>query len=155
MDLKLLTDDEKTISILANWYFDEWGDSLFGDSLDTVKVKLNNYVKPNQLPLIVIAFEGNKIIGASQLKFHEMDIYPEKEHWLGGVFVDRQYRGNGVAKTIIAEVISLAKVFNISKIYLQTEFLDGGLYSRLGWKPIEKVNYQGSDVLVMERDIAV
>jgi len=155
MDLKLLTDDEETISILANWYFDEWGDSLFGDSLDKVKDKLNNYVKPNQLPLIVIATEGNKIIGASQLKFHEMDIYPEKEHWLGGVYVDRQYRGNGVAKTIISEVILLAKVFNISKLYLQTEFLDGGLYSRLGWRPLEKVNYQGLDVLVMERDNAI
>ncbi|MFT7606812.1 MAG: GNAT superfamily N-acetyltransferase, partial [Saprospiraceae bacterium] len=91
----------------------------------------------------------------AQLKYHEMSIYPDKENWLGGVYVSKNYRGKGIARQIIQKLIVIAGNLNIKKLYLQTENLDGGLYQRMGWKPIEQVNYHNIDVLVMERDIKV
>ena len=124
-------------------------------TLDKVTEKLHGYLNTDKIPLIVLAVEGGEILGAAQLKYREMDIYPEKEHWLGGVYVSKKYRGNKVAENVIGKVVSVAKELNVYKLYLQTEDLSGGLYSRLGWRPLEQVNYRGLDVLVMENQIGV
>jgi len=42
----------------------------------------------------------------------------------------------------------------ISKLYLQTESLDGGLYARLGWKPVVESDTRGFPVLVMVRGLS-
>ena len=88
--------------------------------------------------IIVLAVEGAEILGAAQLKYREMDIYPEKEHWLGGVYVSKKHRGSKVAENVIGKVVSVAKQLNVDKLYLQTEDLRGGLYRRLGRHPIDR-----------------
>ena len=97
--------------------------------------------------------EEEALLGAAQLKFREMSIYPEKEHWVGGVYVAEAHRGKGIARQILVELIAIAKSLKIETLYLQTEHLNGGLYGRMGWTPIEQVNYRGIDVLVMEKSI--
>jgi GNAT superfamily N-acetyltransferase len=155
MELKFLADNENSIPILANWYFDEWGHLRKGNTLAKVAEKLYDYLNTDKIPLIVLAIDDGEILGAIQLKYREMDIYPEKEHWLGGVYVSENHRGMGIAKNMIRKVISIATEFGVYKLYLQTERLDGGLYRYLGWQPIEQVNYRGVNVLVMEKEICV
>ncbi len=153
MKLEFLSDNKQAIPLLANWYFDEWGHVAKGNTLDNVIGKLHEYLNTNQIPLIILAIEGSEILGAAQLKYREMDIYPEKEHWLGGVYVSEKHRGNKIAEKLILELLSIAKKLDVYKLYLQTEDLSGGLYRHLGWKPLEQVNYRNFDVLVMENQI--
>lgn len=155
MDLEFLANKENAIPVLARWYFEEWGHLEKGNTLDKVTEKLHGYLNTDKIPLIVLAVEGGEILGAAQLKYREMDIYPEKEHWLGGVYVSKNHRGNKLAEQIIRKVVSIAGKLDVHKLYLQTENLSGGLYTRLGWLPIEQVNYRGLDVLVMEKEIGV
>lgn len=155
MELVFLADNEEAIPVVAKWYFEEWGYLRKRSTLNKVTEELHSYLNTDKIPLIVLAIEGNKILGAAQLKYREMDIYPEKEHWLGGVYVSKYHRGNKIAEHIIHKVISVAKKLKVHKLYLQTEDLSGGLYCRLGWQPIEQVNYRGLDVLVMENQIGV
>jgi len=155
MKLELLADNEEAIPILASWYYKEWGHLSEGNTLTKVTEKLHGYLNTDKIPLIVLAIENGVVLGASQLKYREMDIYPEKEHWLGGVYVSVDHRGHKIAEKIIGIIISIAVTLNINKLYLQTECLDGGLYKLLGWQPIERVSYRGVDVLVMENEIRV
>jgi len=155
MDLEFLANKENAIPVLARWYFEEWGHLEKGNTLDKVTEKLHGYLNTDKIPLIVLAVERGEILGAAQLKYREMDIYPEKEHWLGGVYVSKNHRGNKLAEQIIRKVVSIAGKLDVHKLYLQTENLSGGLYTRLGWQPIEQVNYRGLDVLVMEKEIGV
>jgi GNAT superfamily N-acetyltransferase len=155
MELKYLADKKEVIPLLAQWYFDEWGYIEKGNTLNKVTEKLYDYLNTDKIPLIVVAVEGAEVLGAAQLKYREMDIYPEKEHWLGGVYVSKMHRGNKIAEKIIGELVSVAKKLNVYTLYLQTENLNGGLYLRLGWQPLEQVNYRGIDVLVMENQISV
>lgn len=154
MKLDYLANHEQAIPIIADWYYREWGHLKDGNTIDKVTVKLKNYLNKDKIPLIILAIEDADILGVSQLKYHEMDIYPEKEHWLGGVYVSEKHRGNKIAEKIIEKVVSDALSFGVYTLYLQTERLDGGLYSRLGWQPLKQVNYRGLDVLVMKNDIA-
>ena len=115
--------------------------------------KLQSYLNKDKIPLILLAIDNDEILGVAQLKYHEMSIYPDKTHWLGGVYVSKKHRGKGIAEQIILEIIAKAKELNVRKLYFQTENLSGGLYRRMGWMPIEKVVYHGVNVLVMEKNI--
>ena len=154
MEIQLLADNEKVQPTVANWYFQEWGHLKEGNTLVKVTEALRGYLNKGKIPLMVLALEADQVLGTAQLKYREMDSYPEKEHWLGGVYVSKNYRGNEVAEKIIFKLISIAKQLDVHKLYLQTERLDGGLYSRLGWKPVEKVYYRGLNVLVMEKALS-
>lgn len=105
-----------------------------------------NIVEP---PIHIIALKGEKPVGVVALKPTEMSQFPERKYWLGSLFVDFDYRGQGVATLLESEVIKVAKSLSMSELYLQTEALDGGLYARLGWEKLEQVSYQGITVQVM------
>ena len=151
MKFILLGDNPSALPLIAKWYSDEWGHIGEGRSTNELELKLKDYLNHNKLPLIVLALDGNKLMGAAQLRYHEMDIYPEREHWLGGVYVAPEHRGNGVAQALVNAVIAKAKTLGLNNINLQTEDFTGGLYASLGWQPVEQVIYHGIKVLVMEK----
>lgn len=153
MELYLLADRPQAIPRLARWYFAEWGHEIAGNSIEKEEEKLGQFLNQAQLPISVLAYEGDELLGAAQLKFREMSIYPEKEHWLGAVYVAANHRGKGIAAKIIAEVLVIAKKHQVPTLYLQTEHLDGGLYAALGWQPEEKLVYEGIEVLVMKKPL--
>ncbi|GIU11553.1 N-acetyltransferase [Shewanella sp. c952] len=153
MQLLLLSEIPEAIAQIAQWYSDEWG--YIGEGRSTVELeqKLTDYLNSDKLPLIIIAQEKQKLIGAAQLRFHEMDIYPDREHWLGGVYVEASSRGQGVAERLIEAIIDKARLLGVESINLQTEDISGGLYKKLGWQAVEQVTYHGINVLVMEKSI--
>ncbi len=153
MQLLLLSETPEAIAQIAKWYSDEWGYIGAGRSTSELELKLADYLNSDKLPLIIIAQEENKLIGAAQLRFHEMDIYPDREHWLGGVYVEASSRGQGVAERLIGAIINKAKALGVTSLNLQTEDKSGGLYTKLGWQAVEQVTYHGIKVLVMEKSI--
>ncbi len=155
MDFEYLADNKQAIPIIANWYFNEWGTVGNGTTLEKFTDSLHDYMHIDQIPLMLLGIEEGKFLGVVQLKYREMTIYPEKEHWLGGVYVSEKYRSNKIAERLITRLIDIAKKLDVKTLHLQTDKLDGGLYSRLGWQPIEQANYRGRDVLVMEYHICV
>ncbi|QQX80320.1 GNAT family N-acetyltransferase [Shewanella sp. KX20019] len=153
MQLFLLAEKPHALPQIAQWYSDEWGYIGEGRSTVELELKLGDYLNHSKLPLIILAQTEGKLMGAAQLRFHEMDIYPNREHWLGGVYVAPAFRGVGVGKALVEAVIEKAKQLGVISINLQTEDMSGGLYSSLGWQPVEQVNYHGIDVLVMEKQL--
>jgi len=154
MQFDFLADRRKAIPTIASWYREEWGFRLRGDTLETSIERLSRYLNRDKIPFILVATTEENIIGCAQLKYREMaDQFPEKEHWIGGVFVAPEYRDKGLGARIIEETVTRAKANLVSTLHLQTERLDGGLYLRLGWQPVVQVNNHGLEVLVMERHI--
>ena len=153
MKFEYLADNENLLPTIAKWYFEEWGYLNKDNTLEKEMEKLQAYLNKHNIPLILLAIDNGELLGAAQLKYHEMSIYPEKTHWLGGVYVSKKHRGKGIAKQITLELIAIAKNLNVKTLYLQTENLSGGLYRQMDWVSIEQVNYHGIDVLVMKKDI--
>jgi len=151
MQIDYLKNRQEFIPKIAKWYLDEWAYLMPQKSLKEVEVSLSIYLNIDQLPLMLIAIDDNKIVGTVQLKFREMSIYPNKEHWLGGVYVEESARGKDVAALMINELLVVAKNLGVELLHLQTLKLDGGLYKKLAWQAIEQVNYRNEEVLIMER----
>jgi len=149
MEFILLADDPLAYKQVARWYFDHWLSNVPGMSIEKIESKLVNYINRDKAPLLVLAKLGGELIGAAELKIREMDIYPEFEYWIGGVYVKGSFRGQGVASKLVKEVMARAKIMEVATLYLQTENLSGGLYLDNGFKVIEQVNYKGHDVVVM------
>lgn len=153
MKIELLVDHPNTTEQIAQWYFHERGRYIEGNTLDRMRERLQEKMNRDRVPLVVVALEGDRLAGSAELKFREMDIFSNYEHWLGSVFVAPQSRGNGVASALAQEVARRAQQLGVRKLYLQTEQLDGGLYARLGWYPLQQVNHRGLERLIMCRDL--
>lgn len=155
MKIEFLKNNLDSIQTIANWYFDEWAYLKEGSSIESFTENLYTYLNTDRVPLMLVAVEGDKVVGAVQLKYREMTIYPDKEHWLGGVYVAKDHRRKKVAEQMILKLIEIAKSLGVKTLHLQTEHLDGGLYQQLGWQAAEQVNYRGIDVLVMAKDLTL
>jgi GNAT superfamily N-acetyltransferase len=140
---------------VARWYFDTWGRHVPGMSLDDEQVRLEVFLQQDELPLLLLAMQDQQLVAAAQLKFHERTERPERLHWLGGVYVCELQRGHGLAARLIEEVMTRGRGFGVRDVYLQTERNDGGLYRRLGWKPLEmQVHVSGVPVRIMQRSVS-
>ena len=152
MHFEFISDRVDAIPIVTRWYFDEWGHSVPEASFEKTLATLRESLNRDKPPLVVLAVQGEIVVGAAELKPHEMlSVYPDKEPWLGGVFVRPDFRNRRIASQLAMKIVEIAESFGVDQLFLQTERLDGGLYARLGWRPIEQVNYRGCEVLVMER----
>ncbi len=150
----LLADHPEAADRVAEWYFQQWGHRRPGNTIAATRDRVQSYGNRDHIPLMLLALDQSAVIGAATLKFREMDMFPEREHWLGGVYVDAAYRGRSVAARLIEEIVSIASRLGVRVLHLQTEQLDGALYARLGWVPRERVTSGGIEVLVMDRAIA-
>jgi GNAT superfamily N-acetyltransferase len=154
MDCVLLFERPDAIVVVARWYYEEWGRDIPGNSAEKCAAWLTPLVNREHAPLHLAAVDGGPtVLGAAIIKLREMEIFPEREHWLGGVFVAPEFRAQGVAAALSARAIELAPSLGVEDLYLQTERLDGGLYARVGFEALERVKSEGHDVLVMRKDL--
>jgi GNAT superfamily N-acetyltransferase len=149
----LLADEPSAAETVAAWYFDEWCRDTGRYTKNEVLAKVSTATNIDRAPLIVLVRMAGELVGAAELKIREMDMFPEYEFWLGGVYVAEKARGHGVASALVKEVLDRARAAGISTLYLQTESLCTGLYSHHGFMAIQEVNYKGIHVVVMKVEL--
>ena len=149
MQCALLADLPSAIPLVARWYYEEWGRDLPDNSPEICAAWLAPQVNREHVPLYLVAVSGDAVIGTAALKLREMPEFPEREHWLGAVFVPEDQRGRGVAAALARFAIAEAKRIGVRELFLQTDRLDGGLYAQAGFAPVERVHSDGHEVLVM------
>ena len=153
MEFRTLPADAPERMQLAQWYHAQWGQDA-GLTLEQELQRLNPPQDAEGFPRLIAAFDGGQLVGAVQLKRREMQAFPQYEHWLGSVFVATSHRGCGLASGLVEQAAAQAVRMGVCELYLQTEALDGGLYARLGWKPLQEADNRSYRVLVMVRRLA-
>lgn len=103
-----LSDRPQLLPEVAAWYFAQWGHHVPGRTLADECERLEVFLQPDSLPMLLIAMQGDRPVAAAQLKFHERKERPERLHWLGGVYVDATQRGKGIAEVLIADLMARA-----------------------------------------------
>lgn len=152
IEFTLLRDRPELLPVIAEWYFHEWGTAVPGHSLAVEREHLEPSDHGEDLPMVLIALEAGIPVATARIKRHERGEHPEREFWLGSVYVDPSHRGQGLAGLLIGELMSRAVELGICDVYLQTKVDDGGLYRRLGWLPLESILHErGFRVRVMRR----
>jgi len=145
-----LADRPEAVPLVAQWWHDEWGHLAPGETVEELISRVNGLLSRDTCPISVVAVLENTIAGVAALKLQEMfELYPDKQFWLGNVFVAPEFRGRGIGSALARKVVEIARAKGIQALHLQTESLNGGLYAKLGWERIEQVHYRGYDALVM------
>jgi len=153
IDIEYLADHSEFVPQIASWYFSEWGHKEPNNSIERISERLNTNLNRNHLPIPIVAIENGKLVGIAQLKIREMAIYPNREFWLGGVYVDSLARGKGIGELLVRRIEEISKQLGINELYLQTEKLNGGLYAKLKWLPIEQVDNKNVQIVIMQKKL--
>lgn len=139
------------IPTLAKWHHDEWSYLNPGGSVEKRIEKMRTYLGENLIPTMLIAIEGDEVLGSAALIASDMDTKPELSPWLANVYVRADKRGLGVGAKLVKSIMDLAKQNRLPRIYLFTPDQEK-FYAKMGWKILSKENYRNSLVTIMQLD---
>ena len=149
-----LKNHEAGIPRLATFSYQEWrpvhdrAQMTFDDVVRSYAQRANIDV----LPLALVAIHQGTIIGTGSLKLQDLDVRPHFTPWLGGLFVTAENRSRGVATALIRRLLQEARRLKIPSLYLWTPSAEG-LYAKLGWESLEKLDYCGYKITIMQRGL--
>lgn len=155
LQFSYLVDHPELVPTVIRWWHSVWEDRM-GSDFDSLENQLRDALGHKDYPVHVLARVGEEPVAVAVLKLHELeDLFPENMYWLGSVFVAESWRGGKVGSRIAERVVDIARERGLPHLYLQTQNLGGGLYARLGWKPLQKLTVQGEETLLMIRNLKV
>ena len=150
MKIAFLGEHLDVLPELARLQFDEWRHFSPDKTLEDRVCKLQELAASRELPFMVVAIEGNRLVGSAALVYEDLTTRKELSPWLASVFVKPEFRRKGVATTLVRHIEKSAEERGIRKLYLFTEHARG-LYARLGWHDMEECEYQGVNVVIMSK----
>ncbi len=141
--------DEQTIKLIADWYESEWNIPIL-----TTSQKLKN-LSADKFQLQVLLTLDNVPIATGGLYNHVglLDREPKfkiYKNWLALVYTKPEYRNKGFGALICNHIQDYSKNLGLKEIFLFTHTAES-LYKRLGWKPLERIDLGGRNIIVMKK----
>ena len=147
MEIKYLADEKEYIPQVIDWLYGQWGHNYeYGKKVWTERV--NNRLNKKEVPTTFVALKDDEILGTASLIKYDMDTRKDLTPCLADVYVDPDWRGQQIASKLVKRVLKEAEDIGHSKLYLYTREAEG-LYEKLGWKVIERIDYYGDNVPIM------
>ena len=140
------------IEQLAKWHHEEWLHLNPGAKLEQRLLRYEKSIDMKSLPEIFVASDGDKLIGSATLEKEDMDTRAFLTPWLASLFVEPEYREQGVASQLIQYVIDYSRQQNYKNIYLFTED-QTDYYKKRGWHFVETLEYRSVEVDLMNQKL--
>lgn len=133
---KLESKDKNYIEKITIWLYDWWAKEE-GNSIDKVRYFVEHSICNDRIPQTYIALMDDKLVGMYQLSYVDLECRPDIYPWLCNVYVDKNYRNNGICDRMLKTVKENAKMMGINNLFLFTKHI--GLYEKYGWRFIEEI----------------
>jgi predicted N-acetyltransferase YhbS len=154
MKIEYLADHQDVIPILSDWFYREWS-YLYPERTEEDFGKfISERVNKDKIPITLVAFEDDELVGTVCLKTHDMDNKPDLSPWLAGLYVKESWRKKGVGSTLVKAIEQKAVELGINHLFLYTPE-SANFYSNLGWSVIKKENYHKVPVTIMEKNCSL
>ena len=135
---------------VAAWGFAEWGHLNPGETLEQRRVRIRGKMNVDRVPVAFVALDdGGGIAGTASLIFDDLEGDP-RNPWLASVFVPAEQRGKGIASALVRTVEGAAQRLGYARLYLFTTSAEK-LYAGLGWRALERRDYRGEHIQVMDK----
>jgi GNAT superfamily N-acetyltransferase len=160
--IEYLANHPELVDELARLSWKEWQE-VYQQRDETLEDSLKNYrgrMNIDRLPLTLVAVRAGRaensgseseLIGMVSLKFHDMDTRPDLDPWLGGLLVLPEWRNRGVGTMLMHRATEEARRLNVPRLFLWTASAEG-LYLKLGWRTIERTDYCGLRIVIMQKE---
>ncbi|MCP4230028.1 MAG: GNAT family N-acetyltransferase [bacterium] len=153
MRIEYLADYPQHLRQLAEWHHTEWSKYNPGDTVEKRVERMQAHLGKRQVPTTFVALDGGVLMGSAcilEQDMHEgrLDLTP----WLASVYVSPDFRKRGVGSALVARVEEEARALGVETLYLYTPDRES-LYARLGWAVLERREYMGDAVVIMEKGL--
>lgn len=153
MHISYLAEHPHLIPALAEWHHAEWAHLNPGDTVEARISRMQKLLAKEQVPTAFVALQGETLLGSASLIDNDMDTRKDLWPWLASVYVAPEFRDRGVGSALVQRVVDEARGLGVETLYLFTPDRES-LYARIGWKVIERTEYRGEQVVVMELPIS-
>lgn len=150
--LARLAPDSPHVATLAGWARAEWGHLNPGREAASAVAAFREHCGPAGVPSVFAALAGERPVGMASLVVDDMSDRPELTPWLASVYVRPEWRGRGLASTLVRRVEDEARAHGVERLYLYTPDQQAR-YRRLGWRDREARDYRGEAVTLMQREL--
>lgn len=151
MDIINLHEAPQHIPTIARWHFDEWGYLNPGKTLEHRIERMQRYLSDAAIPSMLIAVEGDEVLGTAALVESDMDSHPELTPWLASVYIRDDQRGRGLGKKLVKALMDFAGQQHLPRLYLFTPD-QAPFYAKLGWQTLVEETYRDTPVTIMTLD---
>ena len=138
------------LAICARWRASAF--SVLKASFEQELRSLELFASDQSHGVVLVAKADGEPIGTCLLAESEIEPNHDVSPWLAGLFVVPEYRGKGVGAALVRAIEDQARQRELSRVYLYTTHAVG-FYKRLGWKVMDRTNWQGFDTALMVRDL--
>ena len=122
-----------------------------GFPLKYIAGRLREHLDANPIPFALVAHDGPTFKGSTLVIDSDMDDRPQYSPWVAAVWVDAEYRKQGVGAALIDHAAQTAFAVGIGRVYLCATRMKRDFYLKRSWTKIEED--VGEDLLtVMIRD---
>jgi GNAT superfamily N-acetyltransferase len=153
MHIEYLADYPEFIPLLARWHHQAFGHFNPGATLEQGIAKLHQKLGRTTMPMTIVAVSQDRLLGSASLVAQDMSTHPELSPWIASVYVDPDYRKQGIGSKLVGRIEAEARKLGMSRIYLYTPDKEM-FYTRLGWSTIKTEPYRGLTVVIMEKVLA-
>jgi predicted N-acetyltransferase YhbS len=152
MRIAPLVERPDLVAQVAAWGFAEWGHLNPGETLEQRVVRIQGKMNVDRVPVAFVALDDDDdIVGTASLIFDDLEGDP-RNPWLASVFVLPTHRKKGIASALVRTVEEAARRLGYSRLYLFTSTAPD-LYAGLGWRALERRDYRGEHIQVMDRTL--
>ena len=138
------------LAICARWRASAF--SVLKASFEQELRSLELFASDQSHGVALVAKADGEPVGTCLLAESEIEPNHDVSPWLAGLFVVPEYRGKGVGAALVRAIEDQARQRELSRVYLYTTDAVG-FYKRLGWKVMDRTNWQGFDTALMVRDL--
>lgn len=153
IDIAHLASFPDYIPTIATWLQQEWEYLSPEVTLHDRIRELEGSLHRRQLPLTLIALEGENLVGVVSLTEDEMETHTELNPWLTNLYVEETHRGQGVAQKLVGRIIESASSLGYGELYLFT-FEEREFFEGLGFEVVANESYRQRATTIMRRPIA-
>ncbi|SBT11385.1 GNAT family N-acetyltransferase [Vibrio celticus] len=125
-------------SELEGLFQSEWSDFKFKDT----------YKENVQLPPVITVLRDNVVIGGLAYSYFQEPHQVRDVVWINAVFVDPQWRGQGIASELINRGVEQVSSTAQTQLYAYTNIM--GLYQGLGWSVVDIESEPNHKVMSIE-----
>jgi len=138
------------LAICARWRASAF--SVLKASFEQELRSLELFASDQSHGVALVAKADGEPVGTCLLVESEIEPDHDVSPWLAGLFVVPEYRRKGVGAASVRAIEDQARQRELSRVYLYTTHAVG-FYKRLGWKVMDRTNWQGFDTALMVRDL--
>lgn len=139
--------------LVANWLWSEFHRQK-GTSLADIEALVQTSVDAGRsLPRTFVLMIDGEPVGTASLAENDLDIRPDLNPWLAGVFVAPSMRGRGYVSHLVCAVEAEARAQDYATLWLYTRTAER-IYARLGWQTTDYFERKQRQYALMRREIA-